>query len=253
MEFYSKNELFSEDIRLELLQKLERHFEYNLYDADNGILQLTECIIDCHGLALSPSSYFPYVDRCWNIFVLKIRDCIHEYAEQIGVNPSSMIPFSCYSERLSYSMFEGIDPKEWKHTIWRRTYKAADSYDLKDWTVNKDIGMITGYKNRGELKVFKDKLVKCPFIRTVVYLQNKDQAYGTHIETGEGPYRHTGMENSLLIYPNLPSYNVLSHNPEHMDKSPPTNIIFDWYIWDVPPNGAKGFGQKLRSPDWVLP
>ena len=43
--------------------------------------------------------------------------------------------------------------------------------------------MITGYKNRGELKVFKDKLVKCPFIRTVVYLQNKDQAYGTHIET----------------------------------------------------------------------
>ena len=253
MEFYSKRDVFSEGIRLELLEKLERHFEDNLYDADNGIVQLTECVIDCHGLALSPSSYFPYIDRCWNIFVLKVRDCIHEYAEQIGVNPTSMIPFSCYAERLSYNMFEGLDPETWKHTIWRRFYQSGDAYDLKDWRVNKDAGMITGVKDRGDVRVLNDKQVKCPFIRTVFYLQNKDQAYGTHIETKKGTYRHLGEENSLLIYPNLPSYNVLPHNPEHIEISPPTNIIFEWYIWDLPPTGAKGFGQTLMPPDWVLP
>jgi len=56
-----------------------------------------------------------------------------------------------------------------------------------------------------------------------------------------------------LSTPNLPSYNVLPHNPEHIESSPPTNIIFEWYIWDLPPTGAKGFGQTLMPPDWVLP
>ena len=99
----------------------------------------------------------------------------------------------------------------------------------------------------------RDRQIKCPFIKTVFYLQNKDQAYGTHIETKKGPYRHLGEENSLLIYPNLPSYNVLPHNPENIESCPPTNIIFEWYIWDLPPKGAKGFGQRLMPPDWVLP
>ena len=33
----------------------------------------------------------------------------------------------------------------------------------------------------------------------VFYLQNKDQAYGTHIENGKETYRHIGKENSILI------------------------------------------------------
>ena len=40
-------------------------------------------------------------------------------------------------------MFEGLDPETWKHTIWRRFYQSGDAYDLKDWRVNKDAGMIT--------------------------------------------------------------------------------------------------------------
>ena len=75
---YSKNDVFSEDLRLDILKSSEKHFANNLVDGDNGILQITEAIIDCHGLSLSPSSFFPYSERCWNIFCLKIRDLVYE-------------------------------------------------------------------------------------------------------------------------------------------------------------------------------
>ena len=48
---YSKNDVFSEDLRLDILKSSEKHFANNLVDGDNGILQITEAIIDCHGLS----------------------------------------------------------------------------------------------------------------------------------------------------------------------------------------------------------
>ena len=80
------------------------------------------------------------------------------------------------------------------------------------------------------------------FIRCVYYLQT-DGLFGTHVETPE-VYHHTGVENSVFIFntSELPNYNILPHNPRTIEKTPPTNIIFDWYIND-----------PFEVPDWVLP
>ena len=238
---YSKNDVFSDELRLDVIKASEKHFRNNLLDDDNGIFQITESIIDCHGLALSPSSFFPYTERCWNIFVLKIRDLVYEYCDNAGISWHSMIPFSLYGERISYTQYEGVPREKWNHKIYSRTYEAGNHYDLRKWKTGKNI---TGLRNTSNPKLQSDGQVKKTFIRCVYYMQNKDDSFGTHVETSEEVVRHKGIENSVLIYcsSELPSYNILAHNPETVEVTPPTNIIFEWYIND-----------PFDVPDWVLP
>lgn len=89
--------LFSDDLRNTLLMSCNKHFEYNLLHSDS--VDVTKCIIDCHGLALSTSSYFPYDERCWNILCLKIKHHVLEYARLVGIDEFNIVPHSCWAER----------------------------------------------------------------------------------------------------------------------------------------------------------
>ena len=193
---YSKNDVFSDQLRLDVLKASEKHFKNNLLDHDNGIFQITESIIDCHGLSLSPSSFFPYTERCWNIFVLKIRDLVYEYCDNAEISWHSMIPFSLYGERISYAQYEGVPRSKWQHKIYSRIYEAGAQYDLKKW---KKGTQVSGLRNTSNPKITVDKQVKKTFIRCVYYMQNKDDSFGTHVETSKEVVRHKGIENSVLI------------------------------------------------------
>ena len=236
---YSKNDVFSEDLRLDILKSSEKHFANNLVDGDNGILQITEAIIDCHGLSLSPSSFFPYSERCWNIFCLKIRDLVYEYCDKSDINWSSMTPFSCWGERISYKPFEDVPRPKWEHRIFSRLYAPVDKHNNDNW---KQTSGSVGLRNTNEPRISTDIQVHKTFIRCVYYLQT-DGLFGTHVETPE-VCRHTGVENSVFIFntSELPNYNILPHNPKTIEKRPPTNIIFDWYI-----------NEPFEVPDWILP
>ena len=152
-----------------------------------------------------------------------------------------MIPFSLYGERISYAQYEGVPRSKWQHKIYSRIYEAGAQYDLKKW---KKGTQVSGLRNTSNPKITVDKQVKKTFIRCVYYMQNKDDSFGTHVETSKEVVRHKGIENSVLIFntSELPSYNILAHNPKTVEVTPPTNIIFDWYIND-----------PFDVPDWVLP
>ena len=54
----------------ELIDSADKHFEQNLMFSD--FIDVTNSIIDCHGLALSDTAVF-LILRCWNIFCLKVK------------------------------------------------------------------------------------------------------------------------------------------------------------------------------------
>ena len=93
--------LFDSQTISELIDSVDKHFEHNLMFSD--FIDVTNSIIDCHGLALSDTAFFPYSERCWNIFCLKVKQNVDSYCKDLGIDPIAVIPFSCWAERSLYS------------------------------------------------------------------------------------------------------------------------------------------------------
>jgi len=190
--------VFSEDLRESLILNCDNHFKDNLLYSD--AIQITKCIIDCHGLALSTSSYFPYTERCWNIFCLKIKHHVLEYARMSGIDEFSIVPHSCWAERS------------------RRIRQ-----ENKSTTFNEDF------------RLANDNWLKKHMLRSVYYLKNDDPQFGTDYRIDDKVKSIPGEQNSLVIFDggSYPSSNKFSTNKVSIQY----NIVFDWYInepFDVP-------------------
>ncbi len=91
------DDLFDTETISELNFSVDNHFKNNLCFDDQ--IMVTNSIIDCHGLYLSPSKYFPYSQKCWNVFCLKIKKYVVDFCAEYDVDPFDVVPFSCWSER----------------------------------------------------------------------------------------------------------------------------------------------------------
>lgn len=189
--------VFSDDLQNTLKESSDKHFEHNLLHSDT--IEITKCIIDCHGLALSSSSYFPYVERCWNIFCLKIKHHVLEYSKSIGIDESLIVPHSCWGERSI------IKPNSKSKII------GFESAIFQD-----------------EFRIVDDDWLKKHMIRSVYYLKNDNIQMGTDIKIGNKIKTIPGEQNSLSIFNggSYPCSNKFLINNDFVKY----NIVFDWYI-----------------------
>lgn len=211
--------VFSDDLQNTLKESSDKHFEHNLLQSDE--IEITKCIIDCHGLALSPSSYFPYVERCWNIFCLKIKHHVLEYSKSICIDESLIVPHSCWAERSAI--------KKLKKPRANTEFSSFKSSIFQDW-----------FCYHEKFKIVDDDWLKKHMIRSVYYLRNNDTQMGTDIKVGNKIKSIPGEQNSLAIFNggSYPCSNKFLINTDFVKY----NIVFDWYI-NIP----------FDVPDWVLP
>lgn len=226
------DDLFDNSTVDELYAECQKHFEKNLLFNDD--IEITQCIIDCHGLALSRSKYFPYSINCWNILCLKIKKYVSQYCQNFGYDESFIIPFSCWAERSATEMdLNSVQKLSSLPFETSRTY--ANGFDCF---------------NDSPQKVFdQDGQVKKHFLRSVYNLHSPDPFFGTTVFFDYGERKISSKQNRLLIYDGG-SYRSTHYYPKKgldvinfenclVGKY---NIIFDWYIND-----------PFDVPDWILP
>lgn len=159
-EFYIIDNFFDVNTRKKLFQECINQFENNLLVSD--YIDITNSIIDCHGLSLTNDKYFPYSVKCWNILSLKIKKFVTQYCARYGCDELSITPFSCWAERSGNS-------------------------NLKYFSDTPTI--------------VEDEQVKKHFIRSVYTLQNKNPECGTDIIIeNDKVISIRSEENRLLIY-----------------------------------------------------
>ena len=207
----------------ELIDSADKHFEQNLMFSD--FIDVTNSIIDCHGLALSDTAVFPYSERCWNIFCLKVKQNVDNYCKNLGVDPIAVIPFSCWAERSLHS---------------EQPANPDDQLTLEDvLDTDGDLKPNASFV-RDALDVVKDTQVKKHFLRSVYNLIPYHESYGTRIDFHDvlKMTKVDSKENRLIIYDGG-TYKSTHYYPNAPGKY---NIVFDWYI-NVP----------YDVPDWILP
>ena len=211
------DDLFDSQTVCELIDSVDKHFEQNLMFSD--FIEVTNSIIDCHGLALSDTAFFPYSERCWNIFCLKVKQNVDNYCKNLGVDPIAVIPFSCWAERSLHS---------------EQPVSAVTIEDILDidYDTRPDASFV-----RDDLAIVKDTQVKKHFLRSVYNLVSYDSFYGTIIDFGEVT-KVDSKDNRLSIYDGG-TYKSAHYYPNTPGKC---NIVFDWYI-NIP----------YDVPDWILP
>ena len=106
-EVYIIDDIFDDTTIDQLYSSCQKHFEDNLLSSD--FIDITNSIVDCHGLALSQSKYFPYSEKCWNILCLKIKKYVVEYCSRCGYDESFVVPFSCWAERVDTGIKQDVE------------------------------------------------------------------------------------------------------------------------------------------------
>ena len=215
------DDLFDESTISELKSSVEKQFNDNLLAKD--FIEITESIVDCHGLALSDTAYFPYSERCWNILCLKIKKNVDKYSESLGIDPVSVIPYSCWAERSVNASAEYTRPVDGTIEFY---------FPLRP----------NGNYVRDAAEIVKDPdgQVKKHFLRSVYSLESYESSYGTVIQF-DNQFKCTKVEskdNRLIIYDGG-SHKSAQYYPDVPGKC---NIIFDWYI-----------NEPYDVPDWILP
>ena len=196
------DDLFDAQTISELKTSADEHFKSRLLFNDQ--ISITESIIDCHGLYLSNSKYFPYSQRCWNIFCLKVKKHVVDFCAEYDVDPFNVIPFSCWSERSN-----GISA-EYEYDV-----------DGEDPNVMDDL----------EYAFDCDHQVKKTFIRSVYKLSG---SLGVIMQDSSLKRREVELkENSLFIFNGTENKSANIYPPRVGEY----NLIFDWYVndpFDVP-------------------
>lgn len=206
--------VFSREIVDLLYISCKKNFVYNVQTCDKIIN--TNCIVDCHGLALSPNVVFPYYEYQWNVFCMTIKKILIEYTKLNSMDSSLLIPHSCWAERsLDWNLH---NKDEFRVNVYKDSFKKNKDHWLENY-----------------LKV------DCPMIRVVYFLKNPDPKYGVMFYDGVKTHSLPGEENSLLIYQ---CREIYSSNKFPTDSENKYNIIFDWYLHKP---GA------FKRPTWFLP
>lgn len=222
-EVYIIDDVFDSSTADQLYESCQRHFEFNVLASD--FIEITNSIVDCHGLALSKSKYFPYSENCWNILCLKIKKHVVEYCEELGYDESYVVPFSCWAERTTQQDTSNLNLLDSLGISGNLDSEGLQSsvYDAPEIAIDDQV-------NKHMIRSVYNLISPDPFFGSVIYFDYKDIK------------RVYAKPNRLAIYDGG-SYRSHHLYPEpKADNRQKYNIIFDWYINDP-------FGV----PDWVLP
>ena len=220
-EVYIIDDIFDDTTIDQLYSSCQKHFEDNLLSSD--FIDITNSIVDCHGLALSQSKYFPYSEKCWNILCLKIKKYVVEYCSRCGYDESFVVPFSCWAERVDTGIKQDVESI-------KELIPDFDDLTPEDIFASDKPILVNDYQ------------VKKHMLRVVYYLKTEDPFFGTKIYFDGEEKKIQSKNNRLIIYDGY-SYKSHHYYPEKLlDYRTQYNIVFDWYIND-----------PFDVPDWVLP
>jgi hypothetical protein len=207
--FYNVFDVFSEEIVSDLKESCEKHFIHNVITENPKMyFEFTETIIDCHGLALTPSRKYPYEEEWWNVFVLKAKKEVLKYAQISGIDPKIVAPFALWSFRIiEYaSVLQYLN-----HNPYINTRSIEDD------------GIEKGKK----------------MISAIYYLNNPNENFGILVNTNQNDfivrnetdfYINYGKENSFFILDSSLPHSFVAPSPEDLEISPVYIIQFDFFI-----------------------
>ena len=220
---YIEDDIFDKKIINSLMKSCQEHFDNNLLGSD--FMDITNSIIDCHGLALSDAKYYPYSEECWNVFCMEVKSRVEKYCSEYP--SASITPFSCWSERVD-SLYHDTIPlteDEARHYI-------SDYDELTE----EDIYACDSPSLVGDKQIGNKKMLRC-----VYNLLSPDPMFGTTIFQ-ETIKKIPAKNNRLIIYDGSTYESQHLYPEKRLDSRVQYNIIFDWYI-NIP----------FNPPDWILP
>jgi len=224
------DDFLDKDLRESLHASSLKHYEHNLYTTD--CIDITKSIIDCHGLALSTTAYFPYDDNCWNIFCLSIKEKVQTYVlEEFGYSSDYIIPFSCWGERVD-------SPQSYIKNDDIRNGIIEDS-------IKEHVILTAGDTPAKAIDYYQNKhIIRCVY--NIISPEN-DNLYALKIlysNSKDTPsiIKVLSKPNRLTIFDGHSFDHQLCYPIKELHKIPKYNIIFDWYIND-----------PFDVPDWILP
>ena len=123
-------DVFDDFLDLSTLEEIHnsslKHYDHNLMSSD--FVDITNSIIDCHGLRLSTTAYFPYDENCWNILSLAVKEKVADYVlDEYGFDRDYVIPYSCWGERVD-SPQSYIENDKVKNAVIKSKYSHG-AYD----------------------------------------------------------------------------------------------------------------------------
>lgn len=189
-------DVFGEELVELLYISCKKQFTYNVLHNDD--ILVTNCILDCHGLALSSNVVFPYYENHWNIFCMTLKKIMYDYCDKVGFDKEHLVPHSCWGERSNQTI------KKYKRMHKEELKKNCDEW-LEDYLQINNLNKM----------------------RMIYYLKNPDPKYGTTLLIKDKFISIPGKENSLCIV--TCGDNKFS-NKFPVDTDNKYNLIFDWYI-----------------------
>lgn len=177
--YYQCYDVFDSKTIDDLLESCDKHFKFNSNSNAKAtdLYQITNCIMDCHGLHLTDSLIYPYCQPYWNTFCKTVCEKVKEYLLLV------------YPELLK--------PK-WKHkSILSTGYQV---FPHSCWAIK-----ILADKRRRpicDLERSVDSLwPEDTFITAIYYLKNTSIGNGTVVKYNKSQYyKSDGAENSLFIF-----------------------------------------------------
>ena len=177
--YYQCYNVFDSKTVEELTDSCNTHLVDNLHKGSLELYQVTNCIMDCHGLHLTNSPVYPYSQECWNIFCKTVCQQVKEYITLL--HPELLKPKWKYTDVFStgYQIFP--------HSCWA-------------------IRLLSDKRQRPicYLEKSQDPLfTKDTFVTAIYYLQNTCVGNGTVVQFDSNRYyKSDGAENSLFIFRN---------------------------------------------------
>ena len=191
-----------------------KHYERNLMSSD--FVDITNSIIDCHGLKLSTTAYFPYDENCWNILSLAVKEKVADYVlDEYGFDRDYVIPYSCWGERVD----------------------SPQSYVRND-------KIKYGYGAYDDPRFAKDDYGDIHIIRTILHVvvEDVENNTGLRIYFDKESTKVDAKKNRLIIFDAYSYKNHVIYPIKEINKERSYIIFFDWFIND-----------PFRVPDWILP
>lgn len=217
---YVEDNIFDKKTIDDLMKSCQKHFDNNLLSSD--FMDITNSIIDCHGLALSDAKYYPYSEECWNVFCMEVKSRVEKYCSEYP--SASITPFSCWSER--------VDSDIMPLTVDEARQYISDYDDLTE----EDIYACDSPSLVGDKQIGNKKMLRC-----VYNLLSPAPMFGTTIFQ-ETIKKIPAKNNRLTIYDGSTYQSQHLYPEKRLDSRVQYNIIFDWYI-NIP----------FNPPDWILP
>tara|TARA_A100001234_G_scaffold10475_1_gene8589 strand:+ start:1060 stop:1764 length:705 start_codon:yes stop_codon:yes gene_type:complete len=202
-----------------------KHYERNLMSSD--FVDITNSIIDCHGLKLSTTAYFPYDENCWNILSLAVKEKVADYVlDEYGFDRDYVIPYSCWGERVD-SPQSYVRNDKIKDALFRVQNKSKYGYGAYD-----------------DPRFAKDDYGDIHIIRTILHVvvEDVENNTGLRIYFDKESTKVDAKKNRLIIFDAYSYKNHVIYPIKEINKERSYIIFFDWFIND-----------PFRVPDWILP